>query len=116
MTHHTKSGSAAGLAFIVGAGAGIAAGMLLAPRKGEETRQQIKDRVQKARSKAQEVATEQKDMVEQRVDQAKDAVQLMKETAKESKEDVQDAVKHRGRKATSPPKPDAPEVHPGGQP
>jgi len=102
MTHHTNNGSAAGLAFIVGAGAGIAAGMLLAPRKGEETRNQIKERVQKARSKAQEVAADQKEMVEQRVDQAKDAVQLMKETAKEGKEDVEDAIKHpRGRKAVS---------------
>lgn len=46
---HKSSGSAMG--FLLGLGVGAAAGILLAPRKGEETRRQLQEKAMHARDK-----------------------------------------------------------------
>jgi gas vesicle protein len=86
MTHKTEAGSAAALAFIVGAAAGVTAGLLLAPKKGEETRTQIKDKVQQARNKAMDKMHEQREAAREKADEvtgaAQDAVEEGKDTAR----------------------------------
>ncbi|HYH75203.1 MAG TPA: YtxH domain-containing protein [Candidatus Saccharimonadales bacterium] len=101
MTHHmphkAETGSAATLAFLAGAAAGIAAGLLFAPRKGDETRAQLKDKAQQARMKAMDKMNEQKDAAKQQAseisDRAQDIVDESKDSVKEAQERVRKAAK-----------------------
>jgi gas vesicle protein len=77
---HTSAGI---LAFLVGAGAGLAAGILFAPRQGRETREQLKVRADRARQRLQSAARKEKEMVG-------DAVDSLKQAAAEGREALKD--------------------------
>lgn len=103
MTHHmphkAETGSAAALAFLAGAAAGIAAGLLFAPKKGEETRTQLKDKVQQARTKAMDKMNEHKSEVKH---QAEELSERAKDAVEEGKAGIKDAQERaeRVRKAS----------------
>ena len=80
------SGAATALAFLMGAGAGIAAGLLFAPREGRETREQLRTKARETRVKMQENMQKQKDGVSDAVDSAKQAVNEGKEALVDAKE------------------------------
>lgn len=82
------------IGFVAGAAAGIITGLLIAPRKGEETRQLIKD-------KAKKVSTNLSDEFEEKIDMIKDKFESYKAKAegkiedevKEAKEALDAAIK-----------------------
>jgi gas vesicle protein len=78
------------MAFVVGIGAGAVAGMLLTPRSGQETRQQIKDKMRQARMQAQEKMREQKDMAKERMEQLKEGSKRVRRAAQETAEDLRE--------------------------
>lgn len=75
MTH--KSGNM-GMGFLVGLGIGAVTGILLAPRKGEETREQIKQKAMEIRGRAMEVRDR---ITEQVSDQVEEAGEMAHRTA-----------------------------------
>lgn len=91
MTHHTHdshcNGAAAALAFIVGVGAGVAAGMLFAPQSGEDTRKEIKRKAKDAHEKAKRKVEAEAEHLRQQADDLKDK-------AKRTAEKVADEGKH----------------------
>ncbi len=78
-------------AFILGALVGAGAALLLAPRSGEETQQDLKDRALKLKSAAETRMREAQKQLEERLDTAREGVQSRVEG-------VRDAVEA-GRKA-----------------
>src|SRR6476620_11036775 len=70
-------------AFIAGISAGAVAGMLLTPRSGSETREQLKNKMREARTKAKDKVQERKDMMKDKMEDAKEKV---KKTADESRD------------------------------
>lgn len=56
----SENGNAAefGIGILVGAAIGVAIGILYAPHSGRETRIQLKEKVQKAEGRAEEILTE----------------------------------------------------------
>ncbi len=90
-------------AFLVGAllGAGIA--LLLAPRSGEETQQDLKERAYRLRDSAEEKVREAQQQVEQRLEQARaevmervehirEAVESGKTTAQEARVELEEKL------------------------
>jgi len=67
----SNSGATAILAFIAGVGAGVAAGLLFAPRSGEETRYRIKAKAEKARADVEHKIAEEKHLVSDKIKEAK---------------------------------------------
>lgn len=78
--------------FVVGATAGVVTGLLLAPRKGEETRQLIKDKVKKT---SNTIGTEFDDKMEK----IQGGFKNYKEKAEETADKVKDKVKSASKKA-----------------
>lgn len=93
MTHASNTTTSSTLAFLAGMGAGVAAGLLFAPRGGEETRNQIKEKIRDARSKAMQTAHEQKDMMKDKLTQAKESSQDMIEEGKKNAEQKQNQLR-----------------------
>jgi gas vesicle protein len=71
MTHRTSNMS---MGFLAGVGAGLAAGLLLAPRRGEETRDMLIQKASSARKRLNRTVSEQ-------ADKAKDIAEQVKGTA-----------------------------------
>jgi gas vesicle protein len=71
------------MGFLVGLGIGATAGILLAPRKGEETRQQIQQKAVQARDKIKDQLHRQKDKTQEGLDNAADTSRKLASTAKE---------------------------------
>lgn len=67
--------------FAIGATAGIITGLLIAPRKGEETRQLIKD---KAKKTSKHIADEFEEKIEEIQDKFKNFKEKVEEEAEES--------------------------------
>jgi gas vesicle protein len=67
-----NTGAAAILAFIAGVGAGVTAGLLFAPRSGEETRYRIKAKAEKTRADVEHKIAEEKHLVSDKIKEAKD--------------------------------------------
>lgn len=95
MAEKSGKGSSATLAFLIGAGAGLAAGMLLAPRAGRETRMQLKERARTARNKFEEGVRKEKDMAGDIVDTAKQAVEDTKAVVQDAKASARRRVEQR---------------------
>lgn len=98
-----KSGSSLG-AFLWGAIAGAAAALLLAPKSGEETQQELKEGARRLRSQAEEKFTELRHNVEEgyervredlteRVDQARGEVRDRRKAAEEALRAGRDAAR-----------------------
>ena len=68
-------------AFLTGASLGVAAGLLLAPRTGKESREQLRDYWQKTREKVENAAREGAGM-------AREAVSKFRETATDAAEEI----------------------------
>lgn len=102
MHHHSSShnGASTVLAFIAGVSAGIAAGVLLAPREGRETRRQIKDKVQHARSRAMEEAGDQVEKVKEVAATVKNRGEELAEGVKENAQDRTDELRQTAARAT----------------
>jgi len=84
----SAAGAAAkGLAF--GAATGLVAGILLAPKAGEETREDIKDKANSLKSKGQDLAENAKHKAEN----AKEVVMGAKDMAEEDVEDMKAQAK-----------------------
>lgn len=75
MTH--KSPNMA-MGFLVGLGIGATAGILLAPRKGEETRRQIQQKAVQARDRVKQQISKRKDEI---TDQINEGIDTIAETA-----------------------------------
>lgn len=71
--------------FVVGATAGIVTGLLVAPRKGAETRKLVKDKATKA---SKEIT----DQVEDKIDKMQEKFRSFKEKAAEEVEEVKDSI------------------------
>jgi len=84
---HSHAG-AGFLAFLIGAGAGLAAGILFAPREGRETREQLKAKALHARDKIQTAAHKEKELVGDAVDSIKQAAAEGREALKDVKATV----------------------------
>ncbi len=79
----SDSGMATAVALCIAAGAGIIAGLLLAPREGRETRLQLRRKASAVHTKARESIRREKDIISDVVDSAKQAVREGKEVLKE---------------------------------
>jgi len=73
------------LTFAAGLSAGALASMLLAPKSGSETREQIKSKIQNARTKTKEKVDDSKDMVKDRIEEVKGKA---KQTADEGRNKI----------------------------
>jgi gas vesicle protein len=91
-------------AFIVGALAGAAAALLLAPRSGEETRAELGRGVQRLRERAEDTVRNVQDAVSQtldnvksdvgtRIDDARDAFESGRQAARDTREDMERRVR-----------------------
>lgn len=101
MHHHTSHNSgSAGVALLVGIGAGVAAGLLLAPRSGNDTRAMLRDRAQKARTKMYETTEQEKEMVQDMKDKAVRTVASKAEDAAEAGRSAAATVEQRARRAS----------------
>ncbi|WP_455387855.1 YtxH domain-containing protein [Petrachloros mirabilis] len=80
------SGSAVALAFLSGAIAGVVAGVLLAPKSGEETRRELKEYARRTEEEVIEKAKEARAALDEVIERGKHFVA-------EKKSDVEAAVK-----------------------
>lgn len=82
----TNKAPTMGMGFLLGIGIGAAAGILLAPRKGEETRRQIQETAANARDKVKQHWSRQKEEISKGVDElASTAQAIATETKRGSK-------------------------------
>lgn len=97
-----ESGSSVG-PFILGALLGAGAALLLAPRSGEETQREIRERAVHLRDQAEEKVREAQHQVEARLDQARaelmdrvdavrEAVDSGKDAAQKARHDLEDRI------------------------
>jgi gas vesicle protein len=101
MTHATNTSNPASsvLAFIAGVGLGTAAALLFAPRTGQDTRTQLKEKAKDAKQKMVEKLDDEKQMVADKVSDAADKATEAIDQAAESGKDTAETVKRRTRRA-----------------
>jgi gas vesicle protein len=93
----TKSDAA--LAFIAGIGAGVAAGILMAPRGGEETRQRLKNKALETHAKVMDHAEKQREKLLQGAQKAAEKAEDTLEKGKEATEQAQNKIRQFGHRA-----------------
>jgi gas vesicle protein len=91
-----RDGGGSGVgSFLLGALLGAGVALLLAPRSGEETQQEIRERAIRFRDTAEERMREAQHQVEERLEQARaelmDRVEAVKEAVESGKEAARDA-------------------------
>jgi len=92
---HTEHKATTTLAFIMGIGAGIAAGILFAPRAGKETREQLKKQAEEARAKAKQKLDEERDLLKHKAEDVKSKARKIANEGKHVAEDVARDIKAR---------------------
>ena len=95
---------AVGLAFLTGGLAGAAVALLLAPKSGHESREQLRGYARRAEEHVHELAEKATDLMEQAVDKGHDFVQEKKMVLTEAVEAGRTAM-HRERERLSGEKP-----------
>lgn len=90
-----EHGSAAGvlLAFLSGAALGAVAALLLAPKPGRESREQLRGYARKAEENLRELAGRAEERFEEVVDQGKEFVEAQKSVLREAFEAGREAMK-----------------------
>lgn len=78
-------------AFLLGGFIGMVLGILYAPRKGEETREKLKDTINDIKEKSQDTIEKVKDTIEDVKDKAEEIFQAGKEKIQEGKDMIDDA-------------------------
>lgn len=81
-----RGGSGSAGAFVIGALLGAGVALLLAPRSGEETQQELKERALKLRDSAEAKLKQAQAQVEERLEQARDEVMEKVESIREAVE------------------------------
>ena len=93
MGHHyppsDKSSNVFGVA-VVAAAIGAVVGLLMAPKSGEETRAELRTKLDDMKQKSNEAATTARDKVTQKADAARDKVHQMTDKTREKVNDVAD--------------------------
>jgi len=95
------SPGAVGLAFLTGALIGAAAGLLLAPRSGRETREQLRGYARRAEEGVRDLADKAGQALDRAVDQGRDFVEERRSVLSEAWEAGREAMR-RERERTSP--------------
>lgn len=102
---HNSTGSAVGVGLVMG-GLGVLAGILMAPRSGRETRQQLATKHSELKGRAKHAANEFKDKSKKMVETGKDKVHSVTDEAKviteERKEDARSLADHAKETAKKP--------------
>lgn len=96
--------------FVAGVGLGVGAGMLFAPKKGEELRKDVKNKIDELINKAKEIDVDEvKDEFMKKIDELKDeledldkekALAIAKRKGNELKEKAEDLVEYAREKGT----------------
>ena len=96
--------------FVAGVGLGVGAGMLFAPKKGEELRKDVKNKIDELINKAKEIDVDEvKDEFMKRIDEVKaeledldkeKALAIAKKKGNELKEKAEDLVEYAKEKGT----------------
>ena len=96
--------------FVAGVGLGVGAGMLFAPKKGEELRKDVKNKIDELINKAKEIDVDEvKDEFMKRIDEVKaeledldkeKALAIAKKKGNELKEKAEDLVEYAREKGT----------------
>lgn len=96
--------------FVAGVGLGVGAGMLFAPKKGEELRKDVKNKIDELINKAKEIDVDEvKDEFMKKIDELKDeledldkekALAIAKKKGNELKEKAEDLVEYAREKGT----------------
>ena len=96
--------------FVAGVGLGVGAGMLFAPKKGEELRKDVKNKIDELINKAKEIDVDEvKDEFMKKIDDLKDeledldkekALAIAKKKGNELKEKAEDLVEYAKEKGT----------------
>jgi gas vesicle protein len=92
------SGPVVALAFLAGAIVGVVAGVLLAPKSGEETRRQLKGYARKAEEEVIEAAKEVRAAVDDTIERGKEFVAEKKAEAEAAVKSGREALKARMEK------------------
>jgi gas vesicle protein len=86
------SGPGFGTGLILGSIIGAFAGLLLAPKPGEETRHQVAQKTAGLRIKAEELAVEARDLVREIVEEGKVVADRIRSTTEEEEEEEEEEV------------------------
>ena len=97
--------------FVAGVGLGVGAGMLFAPKKGEELRKDVKNKIDELINKAKEIDVDEvKDEFMKKIDEVKSELEdldkekvlaIAKKKGNELKEKAEDLVEYAREKGTS---------------
>ena len=88
--------------FVAGVGLGVGAGMLFAPKKGEELRKDVKNKIDELINKAKEIDVDEvKDEFMKKIDERQaQGIEIAKKKGNELKEKAEDLVEYAKEKGT----------------
>lgn len=93
MSHHSYSPSQDPSKILLAAVVGFAAGLLFAPRSGEETRAMLKERREEAKWRMRNAKEELKRQSSEKGEQLKDAAETVRESGKQAAEAVRSGAR-----------------------
>lgn len=99
--HASKGFGSPTVAFLIGIGAGAAAGLLLAPRSGQETRTKLKEKAAETRTKMEQQAAQRKEAVTDAARQAVTKVADKTEETLEAGRSAAEDMQHKTRRTSN---------------